>query len=235
VLAAYVNAAHLTDTSEPACKVSWQMLAGIGLIESDNARSGGSANPDWDGVADPPIYGPLLDGSNGTARVSGTGYGAYDGDSAWERAVGPMQILPSTWAVYAADGNHDGIRNPQDIDDATLAASDYLCASSRGLNQPKHLIRALYSYNHSFTYVRSVLTAIAGYLSIDPAKLGINGLPKRPRLVPMQIELPGPPAASSPSPPSPPPSGSPTPSPSPSWTPPPTPTPSPTLPVLPHR
>jgi len=229
VLAAYVNAAHLTDSAEAQCRVSWQMLAGIGLIESDNARSGGSADPGWDGVANPPIFGPVLDGRDHNARVPDTDHGRYDGDRRWDRAVGPMQIMPATWAVFAADGNHDGNRNPQDIDDAALAASDYLCTAARQLNEPRHLVRALYAYNHSFAYVRAVLTAIAGYLQIDPAKLGINALPKHRRrpLTPMGIVPPTPPAASGGTPPPK------DPKPSQPWSPP---TPTKTLPVkLPHH
>jgi membrane-bound lytic murein transglycosylase B len=197
VLAAYVNAADRTTGSDPSCKLTWQMLAGIGFVESDNAASGGSGNPNWNGVANPPIYGPLLDGKHGRARVPDTDHGKYDHDRKWDRAVGPMQIMPSTWAVYAADGNDDGIANPQDIDDASVAAADYLCATAQHLDRPKHLIRAIYTYNHSYTYVKSVLAAIAGYLHINPAKLGINGLPKR-HLIHMRI-LP-PPAAAKPNP-----------------------------------
>jgi hypothetical protein len=158
VLEAYVNAATLTDQADPQCRLSWQTLAGIGFVESDNAAAGGSANPNWDGVANPPIYGPMLNGRH--------------------RAVGPMQIMGSTWAVFAADGNHDGVRNPQDIDDAALAAGNYLCTVRQHLNRPTHLIRAIYGYNHSYRYVKQVLCAVAGYLGINPATLGINGLPK---------------------------------------------------------
>jgi len=236
VLEAYVNAAKLTKKADPACRLTWQVLAGIGYVESDNARSGGSADPGWDGVANPPIYGPLLNGQDGFARIPDSDDGRYDGNSVWDRAVGPMQFLPSTWAEYAADGNHDGIANPQDIFDATLAAADYLCANTTALNHPHNLIAALHSYNHSYTYVREVLTAIAGYLNIKPGKLGINGLPKqkrkRQRLVPMSIVVPGlPPQASSPPGTGP----APSPSPSPRWTPPPTPAPTPSLPQHPHR
>jgi Transglycosylase SLT domain len=262
VLASYVNATKLADAANPQCKLRWQLLAGIGFIESDHARSGGSANPAWDGVADPPIYGPVLDGRNGSARIPADTGVAGDAANGWARAEGPMQFLPSTWAVYAADGNHDGIRNPQDIDDATLAAADYLCATGPALNVPKHLIRAVYAYNHSYSYVRAVLTVAAHYLRINPAKLGINGLPGSPRhrfgfdVLPPTPPKPathrpagstGSPSASpsgspTPSPtasgsPSPPPSPAPvrSPSPLPSWTPSPTPTGTPSLPGLPGR
>jgi hypothetical protein len=225
-LASYVNAATLVHQSDPQCRLKWQVLAGIGFIESDHARSGGSQNPHWNGVANPPIRGPVVHGG--------------------VRALGPMQFLPSTWAVYAADGNHDGVENPQDIDDETLAAGDYLCATGSDLAAPKHLIRAVYAYNHSYRYVRAVLTVTAHYMDINPAKLGINGLPKhRRRMVTMTIVAPAPPVgpahstttAPSPSPsptPVPTPSSYPIPTPSRSASPSPTPTPSPS-PHLPHH
>jgi membrane-bound lytic murein transglycosylase B len=178
VLAAYVNATNLADRTDPTCKLQWQTLAGIGFIESGHARSGGSENPKWDGEANPPILGPVLDGSAGFGSVPDTDHGLLDGNPTWDRAVGPMQFIPSTWETYAADGNHDGIRDPENIDDATLAAADYLCATGADLNRPQNRIRAIYAYNHSYTYVADVLTVAAGYLDINPAKLGINGLPK---------------------------------------------------------
>src|SRR5438128_1511384 len=77
------------------------------------------------GTATNPIYGPALDGtlpgneviiqSNQENRVS------------YARAMGPMQFLPGTWARYAADGDGDGIPDPQNLFDATLAAARYLC------------------------------------------------------------------------------------------------------------
>jgi membrane-bound lytic murein transglycosylase B len=176
-LAAYVNAARMTDESDPQCQLRWQVLAGIGFIESDNARSGGSANPRWNGIAVPPIYGPLLDGRDGFGRIPDTDHGAVDGDSRWDRAVGPMQFLPSTWAVYGVDADGDGVANPQDINDSALAAGHYLCAASPLLAKPVNLVRAIHAYNHSFAYVRAVLTVTASYMGINPSKLGINGLP----------------------------------------------------------
>jgi membrane-bound lytic murein transglycosylase B len=178
VLASYVNAAKLADKADAQCQLRWQTLAGIGFIESDHARSGGSDNPHWNGVANPPILGPVLDGQGGVGSIPDTDDGLLDGNTQWDRAVGPMQFIPSTWARYAADGNHDGIKNPEQIDDATLAAADYLCATGPDLNTPKPLISAIYAYNHSYIYVKAVLTVEAHYMNINPAKLGINGLPK---------------------------------------------------------
>jgi hypothetical protein len=197
VLAAYVNGAKMTNRVEPQCQVRWQVLAGIGYIESDNARSGGSSNPRWNGIANPPIYGPVLDGQGGVGRVPDSDRAALDGLANWDRAVGPMQFLPSTWGVFGVDADGDGVANPQDINDAALAAAHYLCAASPELSRPRNLIRAVHAYNHSYAYVRAVLTAAASYLDINPKALGINGLPKPHRMrVALDVAIPPPPPSS---------------------------------------
>ncbi|MHB2022053.1 MAG: lytic transglycosylase domain-containing protein [Mycobacteriales bacterium] len=181
VAAAYVSAARRLAVAEPACQLPWWLLAGIGLVESDQAISGGSLTKGWDGVARPPIYGPLLDGSGGLPAMANTATdAAIDGGGRWERAVGPMQFLPQTWISWASDGTNDGKPDPQDIWDAALSAGRYLCASAGGLNQPQNIVVAVYSYNHSFAYVRLVLTIAARYAGINPASLGINSLPSDP-------------------------------------------------------
>jgi hypothetical protein len=168
------------------------------------------------------------------AAVPDTDGGALDGNGRWDRAIGPMQFIPSTWRIYAADGNHDGVEDPQNIYDATLAAANYLCATGPELNQPHQLIRAVYAYNHSYSYVRDVLTVAAHYEHIRPGRL-IDHLPgAKRRLLAMSFTAPPPGASSAASPtptpthsadPTPTPSPSPTPSRSPSPSPSPTPTP----------
>jgi len=65
-------------------------------------------------------------------------------------AKGPMQFIPATWRAYGLGGN---VRNDRD---AILGAANYLSAS--GANRgPAGLRRALWAYNHSGHYVRSVL------------------------------------------------------------------------------
>jgi membrane-bound lytic murein transglycosylase B len=70
--------------------------------------------------------------------------------------VGPFQFIPSTWALWRADGNNDGISDPQNIDDAALAAAQYLCADNRNLASGDGWLRAILSYNSSLDYAQRV-------------------------------------------------------------------------------
>ena len=62
-------------------------------------------------------------------------------------ARGPMQFIPSTWAVYGMGGD---IQDPQD---AILGAANYLHRSGA----PGNYRQALYAYNHSLQYVDVIL------------------------------------------------------------------------------
>jgi cell wall-associated NlpC family hydrolase len=149
VLAAYRRAEAASATSAPGCGLSWWMLAAVGKMESDHADGG---RLDAAGNARDPIFGPWLDGSGGTAAIPATGAG-----TTWERAAGPMQFLPATWAGYGDGGN------PQNIDDAVAAAGRLLCAGGSDLAEPGQLATALYRYNPSASYVDAVLAWAATY------------------------------------------------------------------------
>lgn len=62
-------------------------------------------------------------------------------------AEGPMQFLPSTWAVY---GNGGDINDPHD---SILGAARYLSASGA----PARMWDALFAYNRSNAYVKAIL------------------------------------------------------------------------------
>jgi cell wall-associated NlpC family hydrolase len=174
--AAYRAGAESADIAHPGCNLSWSALAGIGELESHHAASGGSTRPDWNGIAVPAILGIRLDGSHpGTARVADTDHGTLDQDVSYDRAVGPMQMLPATWQVYASDANNDGVADPQSIADSAAAAGLLLCAGGGDLSNPLALIDAVRRYNHSDTYVRAVLAAASGYLaaSYGPGPEGV--------------------------------------------------------------
>ena len=156
VLDAYRRAASSLAVSDPSCHLQWWVLAGIGRIESGHAAGG---RVDGNGTTRGLILGPVLDGSlPGTAVIRDTDRGSLDGDPRFDRAVGPMQFVPATWAGYASDGNHDGVANPDNVYDASLAAGRYLCSGSLDLATDAGLARAILRYNNSVDYLRSVLS-----------------------------------------------------------------------------
>ena len=131
VLQAYVRAAQRLSQSDTGCHLDWSLLAGIGKIESNHARNG---SVDAHGNTSPHILGPVLNGA-GFVAVKDTDHGVLDGDSQWDRAIGMMQFIPGTWAVYGADGNLDGNPDPHNIFDSALAAAQYLCAGPLDLSE----------------------------------------------------------------------------------------------------
>ena len=133
-LSAYQRAEGVINKADPGCNLPWELIAAIGRVESDHGRFGGNALDD-DGVARPGIYGIALNGKNDTQAIADTDGGQYDDDTRCDRAVGPMQFIPSTWSVVGVDGDSDGTRNPQDVDDAALATAVYLCSGDDDLSQ----------------------------------------------------------------------------------------------------
>lgn len=161
-LLAYQRADTVLAEAAPECGVPWNLLAGVGRVESDHGRLGG-AEVDEDGVSRPAVVGTALDGTGGTSVVRDTDAGQVDGDAVWDRAVGPMQLLPSTWSVVAVDGDADGERSPDDIDDAALAAAVFLCSDRSGLDSRDDVRAALLRYNRSRAYVSLVMSYARGY------------------------------------------------------------------------
>jgi hypothetical protein len=137
-LRAYANAQLAAPAS---CGLGWTTLAGIGWVESHHGTIDGRTLSTT-GVPSAPITGiPLGD---------------------LDRAYGPMQFIPSTWATWGADADGDGTADPQNINDAALAAAHYLCASG-SLASGASWAAAIYSYNHSQTYVDQVYAAAQEY------------------------------------------------------------------------
>jgi membrane-bound lytic murein transglycosylase B len=157
-LSAYRNAERIMAGAYPACGVSWNLLAGIGRIESMHANGGAT---DARGTAVRPIYGPALDGTlpgNEVIVQSGAG-----GRVTYARAMGPMQFLPGTWSRYASDGDGDGKADPQNLYDSTLAAARYLCSGGLNLRDPSQVLAAILRYNNSMPYARNVVGWAAAY------------------------------------------------------------------------
>jgi hypothetical protein len=72
-----------------------------------------------------------------------------------------MQFLPGTWARYASDG--DGVADPQNLYDSTLAAARYLCSGGLNLRDQSQVMAAILRYNNSMPYARNVLGWAAAY------------------------------------------------------------------------
>ena len=153
VLASYTGASLELRDEQPGCHLGWTTLAAIGSTESAHGTLGGTTVLP-DGTTSRPILGPQLDGS-AFEPISDTDGGRWDGDESWDRAVGPMQFIPGTWSVWGADGNADGVADPNQVDDAVLATARYLC-NSGDLSTGAGWQAAIYSYNHSDRYVATV-------------------------------------------------------------------------------
>jgi hypothetical protein len=142
----------------PGCGVSWNLLAGIGRIESMHAYGGAT---DSRGTAVRPIYGPALDGTLPGNEVIVQNRSADR--VTYARAMGPMQFLPGTWSRYASDGDGDGKAEVQNLFDSTLAAARYLCSGGMNLRDQAHVMTAILRYNNSVAYARNVLGWAAAY------------------------------------------------------------------------
>ena len=165
-LAAYQRAEAVINKADDSCHLTWQLVAAIGRVESNHGRAHGNVL-DNDGVARPGIYGKPLNGRNGTKAISDTDAGQFDRDARWDRAIGPMQFIPSTWSIVGVDADGDSKRNPQDIDDAALATAVYLCSGKDDLSTTMGQRSAVYRYNHNQSYVDLVLDIMDAYLDGD--------------------------------------------------------------------
>jgi hypothetical protein len=78
-------------------------------------------------------------------------------------ALGPMQFLPSTWAIWGTDGFGDtgppDVMNPYD---AVPSAARLLCADGAA-SGGQGLRAAIFGYNHATWYVNEVLTLAGEY------------------------------------------------------------------------
>jgi membrane-bound lytic murein transglycosylase B len=195
-LAAYQRAETIINAADESCHVTWQLIAAIGRVESNHGRANGNTLDD-NGLATPGIFGVALNGANSTTEIVDTDAGQFDNDAAYDHAVGPMQFIPSTWSVVGVDADGDGVRNPQDIDDAALGTAVYLCSGSDDLGTDEGQRASVYRYNHSQSYVDLVLaimdaylqgdftsipngTVMAGQLTRTPPPLHVPGTPTKP-------------------------------------------------------
>ncbi len=78
-------------------------------------------------------------------------------------ALGPMQFLPSTWAVWGIDAfGETGTPDILDPYDAVPSAARLLCADGAAVGGSS-LRQAIFDYNHATWYVNEVLALAAEY------------------------------------------------------------------------
>ena len=98
---AYKHAASSIDATDPGCNLPWTLLAGIGRVESDHGRYGGSVLGN-DGVPRPAIVGVALNGKGPVAAICDTDNGGLRrGQGLGPGRRVPMQFIPSTWSSSA--------------------------------------------------------------------------------------------------------------------------------------
>jgi membrane-bound lytic murein transglycosylase B len=162
-LRAYADAEVRSRSANPGCHITWATMAGIGREESHHGNHG-SSEIGADGVTAPPIFGIPLDGSPGLKRFPDTDGGTLDGDPVWDRAMGPMQFLPKTWREWGLRASGDGARpDPQNIDDAALTTTHYLCGVAGNLATPGGWWNAILTYNTSVKYAQEVFSNADAY------------------------------------------------------------------------
>ncbi len=161
---AYRTAAAGAPSVTASCSVDWTILGGIAQVESHHGLIDGEHAVSPDGDVVPPIRGRPLDGSRGTQTIVDTDGGELDGDDEWDRAMGPLQFIPTTWRELGRDGNDDGIADPDNLYDASLTAVAHLCLREPGDYADRgQLRRALIAYNASGRYADDVLDWIDRY------------------------------------------------------------------------
>lgn len=129
--------------------VPWQILAGIGSIETDHGRSRA-----------PGVHSGV------------NSYGCCAGPMQFNIRDGP----PSTWDRFGVDGDRDGARDIYDPADAIASAANYLRTLLR--NAGGNLSQAIFGYNHSQAYVNDVLARARAYTGLTAGELAapINSL-----------------------------------------------------------
>ncbi|MFC4244863.1 lytic murein transglycosylase [Gryllotalpicola reticulitermitis] len=148
-LQAYAGAAIVSETRNAGCELGWNTLAGIGEVESGHGTAGGAHL-----------------GADGNEVGAVVGQVIAHGPAKGQQALGPMQMLPSTWARYAVDADGTGQASVDNIDDAALAAADYLCVAGGDLSTGTGWTAAVHAYNPDDAYVVAVRAAADRYAQL---------------------------------------------------------------------
>lgn len=179
---AYRFAEVVIDAAPGDCRVPWTVLAAVLQVQSDHGRAGGRELRE-DGTVAPRLVGQRR-ARSGQAGMRDTDGGALDRDRRLDRPVGPAGFWPWAWRAYGVDGDDDGRRDPQDLDDVALALAVLLCADRGDLGERKDLRRALEAVLPARWLVRSVVRQERAYRSEVAAGVDRGEPPVVVRLAP---------------------------------------------------
>jgi cell wall-associated NlpC family hydrolase len=104
-----------------------------------------------------------VESDNGQSDAPGVHSGAN-----FAGAEGPMQFEPATFAEYAVDADPAVPLSVYDPADAIYTAAAMLCANGAASGTPAGISQAIFAYNHSRSYVTSVLAWAARYTTPAP-------------------------------------------------------------------
>lgn len=158
---AYQRSAAVMHEASPGSRLHWTLLAAVGRVLTDHGLRGGHRVDDRGNVRPGIVGKPLL--ARGGKRVGDTEAGLLDQDRRFDRPVGPMLLTPADWTVVGVDGDADGKRNPQDLDDASLALAVLLCSLGEDLRTTKGKRAALRRINDAPDFGRAVLDVDVAY------------------------------------------------------------------------
>jgi hypothetical protein len=172
-LAAYQRAAAVMAPADAECHLSAELLAAVGRVESDHGRYAawrlGPRARMFPTLIGSPV--PATSRQAPASPVADTDGGVFDHDAAADHPLGPLQLLPGVWRQVAVDGDGDGNRSPDDLDDAALGLAIALCDGDLDLATPAGQDEALARLNIRPRYLRAVeafRSAYAAPLPVTP-------------------------------------------------------------------
>lgn len=144
----YAQATVTLNKQLPNCHMSWVTLAGVGKQTTDHARAGGALAAD--GKTAKPI---------GNVELRDF-FGKTVSKSA---ARGPMQLTSAQWNRYGTSATGSGDGDPENFDDAVLAAGKALCAGGLDLAKGDDWWQAAGRINDAPLFLHRVLATATVY------------------------------------------------------------------------